>query len=402
MLLGYMRLLRVVFVPLLILTSLLSPSAFANSDVSIPTRAEAARMNDDTLGIVFSREELFSQLVHDLEAELESSSGLRIVPILGKNHLQSLFDLLYLKGVDMAMVRTDAIEYLRTESDFPNIQNVVQNVVKVSEEKIVVISRKEFESINDLNGQAVAIGATGSAEYITGKMMFKALEVSPDMLQMDIQTAIDRLQSNEIAAMVYLLESPDTVQTGSDLEDSKAIKSLQLGDTLRILNLPDNEELNRLYTPATLGQADLLAAIAGDQSVTTYSVDSIIAAYNWIPTHPRWERSKRFVDALVDSMDGLQNDAYQPAWKRTTLGLPTPNIETLPLLTRALEAKLAEQQRLLAEKEAAEATARAEKLVELIKIRDQLSEKLNAAFNDADTGELERILTDLNVILESD
>jgi hypothetical protein len=397
-----MRLLRVVFVPLLILTSLLSPSAFANSDVSIPTRAEAARMNDDTLGIVFSREELFSQLVHDLEAELESSSGLRIVPILGKNHLQSLFDLLYLKGVDMAMVRTDAIEYLRTESDFPNIQNVVQNVVKVSEEKIVVISRKEFESINDLNGQAVAIGATGSAEYITGKMMFKALEVSPDMLQMDIQTAIDRLQSNEIAAMVYLLESPDTVQTGSDLEDSKAIKSLQLGDTLRILNLPDNEELNRLYTPATLGQADLLAAIAGDQSVTTYSVDSIIAAYNWIPTHPRWERSKRFVDALVDSMDGLQNDAYQPAWKRTTLGLPTPNIETLPLLTRALEAKLAEQQRLLAEKEAAEATARAEKLVELIKIRDQLSEKLNAAFNDADTGELERILTDLNVILESD
>ncbi len=380
-------------------------TAFADSGITIPTRQEARLVNDDIIGVVFTHEELFHQLVHNMESALENDSDLRIVPIMGKNHVQSIYDLLYLKGVDLALVRADAIEYVRTEGNYPGIQRLIKNVAKVSEEKIVIIARNDYETVDDLEGQVVSYGVQGSGEHVTSTIAFRALGIEPEYLEVDNSTAIEKMKTGELAAMVYLLREPDAVQTGEDLEAANAVKNMQLGEDLHLLELPESNMLSSIYTPSTLTADDLPGLINDGDSIATYSVDAILAAYGWAPGHPRYKQSARFVTAFVDGLEDLSSDVYQPAWKRVELGRPTPNVEQSSILDEVLEERVARKQQ-LAEfsrlaREKAETDAKAQKMSELRTKRDEITERLGKELSEADTVELERMLEELNAFLES-
>lgn len=375
----------------------------ADSGISIPTQQEAANVNENTVGVVFTHEELFHQLVHNMEDELESSNSLRIVPIMGKNHVQSIYDLLYLKGVDLALVRADAIEYVRTEGGVPDVQQSIKNVAKVSDEKIVIIANKEIDSIDELEGQIVSRGLDGSGEYVTGTIAFKTLGIQPDFVEMNNTDAIQRLRSGELAAMVYLLRAADAIQTGADLIAANAVKTLRLENKLHLLEIPRNDVLSTIYNPATLTIEDLPELIATGVSIPTFSVDAIIAAYNWRDTNPRYQRSTRFINAFVGGLDGLKSAIYQPVWKRVDLGIDVPNVDRLPLVENVVQDRVASQTR-LAElkriaKEQEEAEARAAKIAELVRKRDEISERLGQVLNEADSADLEQMLSRLNKIL---
>jgi len=388
----------------LVLCSIVSSVAVAHSEITIPTREEAQRVNDNKVGVVFTHEELFHQLVHNMESELEHDTDLRIVPIMGKNHVQSVYDLLYLKGVDLALVRADAIEYVSRKGDYPIIKSLVHSVAKVSEEKIVIIAHNDYNTMQDLEGQVVGFGLPGSGEYVTSTIAFDSLGVLPDYIEVDNTTAIEKLKSGELAAMVYLLRAPDAIQTGNDLEAANAIKTLELGDDLHIMEIPESDELSAIYTPTTLTSADLSGVIEEGLSIPTYSVDAILAVYRWKEPSVRFDQTRRFVNALVDSLDGLQGDQYQPVWKRLDLKQPTPNVVSSPLVSKALETQIlerenqAEQERIASAQAAAE--AKAEKVAQLIKRRDELTARIGDELNEADTIKLERMLDELNTFLE--
>jgi len=387
-----------------VLTGLPGVVVVADTGIVIPTREEAQRVNENKIGVVFTHEELFHQLVHNLEDELEHESGLRIVPIMGKNHVQSVYDLLYLKGVDLALVRADAIEYVKRKGNFPSIQRLVNSVAKVSEEKLVVIARKDYETLEDLQGQVVGFGLPGSGEYVTSTITFETLNIEPDYIEVDNTTAIEKMKSGELAAMVYLLREPDAVQTGGDLRAANAVKNLDLGDDLHVMNIPETDSLSEIYTPSTLTSADLPGVIAEGETLSTYAVDAILAVYRWTPPSFRYDQAQRFVNALVEGLDGLQSEAYQPAWGRVNLEQQTPNVESSPLVTAALEeqaaekARLIEAQRIAREREVAD--AKAEKIAQLISRRDELTARIGDELDQADADELERMLEELNSFLE--
>ncbi|MFK7860284.1 MAG: hypothetical protein AB8B64_15800 [Granulosicoccus sp.] len=387
-----------------VFTCLLASTSFADSGIKIPTRAEAQRVNENKVGVVFTHEELFHQLVHNLESELEQESGLRIVPIMGKNHVQSVYDLLFLKGVDLALVRADAIEYVRRNGDFPTIQRLVNSVAKVSEEKIVVIARKEYETLEDLEGQVVGFGLPGSGEYVTSTIAFDTLDIEPDYVEVSNTVAIEKMNSGELAAMVYLLREADAVQTGYDLKAAEAVKNLDLGEDLHIMEIPADDGLLEVYTATSLTSTDLPGLIDEGESIDTYAVDAILAVYRWTPPSFRHDQTKRFIDALAYGLDGLTSDIYQPAWKRVDLEKQTPNIVTSPLVKAALDEQLAEQERLDEAKRLAKeqeiAEAKAAKVAQLISKRNELTARIGDELNQADVSELERMLDELNAFLE--
>ncbi|MFK8081577.1 MAG: TAXI family TRAP transporter solute-binding subunit [Granulosicoccus sp.] len=389
---------------LMVFACLWYSTAAADSAIVIPTRQEAQKVNENKIGVVFTHEELFHQLVHNMESELEHDSGLRIVPIMGKNHVQSVYDLLYLKGVDLALVRADAIEYVKRKGNYPGIQRVINNVAKVSEEKIVVIARKEYETLEDLDDQVVAFGLPGSGEYVTSTIAFESLGIEPDSIEVDNTTAIEKMKSGELAAMVYLLREPDAVQTGGDLRAANAVKNLDLGEDLHLLEIPEADALTEIYTPATLDSSDLPGLIEDGTSIATYSVDAILAVYRWVPPNFRYDQTSRFVNALVNGLDGLASDVYQPAWKRVDLEDETPNITSSPMLRDALGsrqeelARLEEAKRLSREQAAAEEEAA--KVAQLVSKRNELTARIGDELNDADADELERMLDELNAFLE--
>lgn len=401
----YIRTARIVFFGLMIvLASLSGTQARADSGIIIPTREEAEKVNENKVGVVFTHEELFHQLVHNMEDELEKNSGLRIVPIMGKNHVQSVYDLLYLQGIDLALVRADAIEYVNREGNYPAVKRIVQSVAKVSEEKIVIIARKDYETIQDLDGQVVSFGLPGSGEYVTGTVAFGALDIEPDAIEVNNTTAIAKMKTGELAAMIYLLRAPDAVQTGDDLKAANAVKNLQLGEELHIIEIPETDELSGIYTPSTLTSADLPNVIEDGVTIPTYSVDAILAVYRWKPSTFRYEQTQRFVNAFVGGLAGLQSDAYDPHWKRVDLGQQTRNVAVSPMVDGALSTLAAEKTRLAEQnkkdQEQAVLAAKEAKIAELIKKTDELTARFESELDQGDAEELERMINELDSILE--
>ena len=302
------------------------PLKAETSGFALPTRQVASAVNRQTIGVVFTHEELFLQLVHDMEHELEAASGLRIVPVMGKNHVQSVYDLLYLKGIDLALVRADAIEYVRRRAGFDTVQALVQSVAKVSDEKIVILAGEGVTSVADLTGKPVGIGLPGSGEFVTGTVTLESLGVNARYVEIDTVSAIERVKSGELAAMVYLLRAEDAVQTGADLAAATAVRALEPADGLTVVPMLGSEVLASIYRPTALTHADLPALIDEGRQVNSYAVDAILAAYRWPSGHSRRARSARFVSALHQGLDGLQDDDhdYQPSWDRVDLSLATP------------------------------------------------------------------------------
>jgi len=383
---------------------LYAASVSADSSIAIPTLEDAANVNKNSVGIVFTHEELYHQAVHNMEAELEPDSGLRIVPIMGKNHVQSIYDLLYLKGVDFALVRADAVEYVKRYGNFPSVQNVVRNFTKISDEKIVIIANKDIESVEDLNGKTISLGPAGSGEFVTGTILLDSLGIEAKAIEMENSAAAKQMKSGKLAAMVYLLRTPDAVQSAADLDASKRIRNLKSIDKVHVLSVPESEELEAIYESEKLRNSDLPGLIKKGDSVDSYSVDAILAAYNWNSDNPRYGRVLRFVDAFVAGLDGLKSDAYEPVWKRVSLDSETLNVSRLGLVSRVVarqkreeeEARLAEEQRIADELEA-EKAAKVEAVTEQ---RDEISKLLGEKLSTADSAELELLLDELSSFLD--
>jgi uncharacterized protein len=49
------------------------------------------------------------RIAADLAAVLDGGQTLRVLPVLGKGSLQNLADILYLRGIDVGIVQSDAL-----------------------------------------------------------------------------------------------------------------------------------------------------------------------------------------------------------------------------------------------------------------------------------------------------
>ncbi len=397
---SYFHRLTTTFVVLFVVLPLM---ATASTAFKIPSEEEAKRVNENTVGVVFTHEELFHQAVHNMEDELEPYDGLRIVPIMGKNHVQSLYDLLYLKGVDLALVRADALEYLKRQEGNDVIGKVIRNITSISTEKISIFARTDIKTMDDLNGKRVALGLAGSGAYVTGTVVFDLLGVEADLVELGSLEAAQQLRSGELDAMVYLLRESDAVMAAADAESSKRVRNLKTVDGLHILPMPENAQLSTVYTSTTLTAEDLPGVIAADDAVDTYSVDAILAAYKWRADNPRQARVDRFVSALVNSMDGLKTGPYQPLWSRVSFDTETPGVERLDLVDNALAereiAAAAARQKSFAAREARIEERRAAKVAELEQQKESINQRLREQLSNADSEELVSILKRVDTFL---
>src|SRR3982751_809155 len=61
------------------------------------------------------------RIAEDLANLVDDGATRRVVPVVGKGSLQNLTDLKYLRGIDMAIVQTDVLEYAKEQRLVPGI-----------------------------------------------------------------------------------------------------------------------------------------------------------------------------------------------------------------------------------------------------------------------------------------
>ena len=90
------------------------------------------RKNAWTVGVVGGLiDGTYMRFADELGKVLDDGDNLRILPVVSYGAASNLDDLLYLRGVDIAVTQSDVFEYFRTERKTPNLQNRVHYILRL-------------------------------------------------------------------------------------------------------------------------------------------------------------------------------------------------------------------------------------------------------------------------------
>ena len=237
---------------------------------------------------------------------------LHILPLVGNDAVQNAKDLAVTRGVDIAIVQADVLDYLKREPFFPGLENYLQYVTRLYDEEVHVLARKEVTALGDLAGKKVNVDRPGSGAAITAATVFEALHLAVEPTHFDSGLALEKLKTGEIDALVYVSGKPAPLFMGLGPDDNLHFLPLKAGD------------LPKTYSAAALTAQEYPGLIAGENRIDTVAVGAVMMAYNWPPGSERYRRVVRFVDAFFDHLKDLQQPPRHPKWHHIDLAAPVP------------------------------------------------------------------------------
>ncbi len=284
-------------------------------------------VNASTVGIISGGVTgTYVRIAADLADALDQGYQMRILPVIGKGSVRNIEDLLFLRGIDIAIVQSDVLDFYRRDA-MPWIDENIRYIAKLYDEEVHVLARDEFASIDQLAGKRVNFGTEGSGTFMTAGIIFDELGLDVEVTTWPEPEALERLRRAEIDALVFVGGQPLGLVAGVEADDG-----------LRLLAIPA-ERVEAAYVPADLRSDSYPALIPAGESVPTLAVSAVMAAYNWAPDHPRYAKVARFVDRFFAEFDRLQQPPYHPKWQQVDLAAEVPGWQRL----RPAERNLAQQ-----------------------------------------------------------
>ncbi len=248
--------------------------------------------------------------------------GVRVLPVLGVGGIQNLQDVLFLKGVDMATVDQDHIEYLKKKDPvlYANLEDRVNYVAKLYNSEFHVAARKEFRTLSDLQGRKVSFNLENSHTHIAADIIFEMAGIETVKVFMDNDEALDKLASGEIDAHIVLTGAPQ-----SGLARLKAADGVHLlGLTEDDLPSATRDQLYARYLPADLTHAHYPELVAEGTTVPTIATRTALAVYNWPEGSFRYRKMERFVQEFFAKIDQFNDKSRHPKWAEVNLEAEIP------------------------------------------------------------------------------
>lgn len=281
------------------------------SQDSMPAMRHAA--NTNTVGIIAGGVDgTYARIASDLAAVLDSPE-LRILPVLGKGSIQNVRDIVLLRGIDVGIVQSDVLPFMRRRGMLPGIDTLVQYVTKLYDEEIHLLARDEITSIGQLEGRPVNVDVTGSGTSMTASLMFESLGISPRLVNDPQDVALDKLRAGSISAMVFVAGKP-----------TRIFASIPRDSGLRLIPIPATPALLDAYLPSVLTSVDYPALIAEGVTVDTIAVGAVMAVYGWPQGGDRHRTVARFVNAFRSRFSEFLRPPRHPKWREVNLEATLP------------------------------------------------------------------------------
>jgi uncharacterized protein len=272
------------------------------------------RVNQGTVAIISGGVNgTYIRIASDLAAVLDKPDQLRILPIVGKGSVQNIIDLLYLRGIDLAIVQSDVLSFSQKQNIHPNIAQRLRYVTKLYNEEVHILARKEIGQLSELKSRKVNVDVTGSGTAMTAATLFDALGLKVETTNFDQALALEKLKNGEISGMVYVVGKP------SDL-----FRKVDPGSDLHFVPIPLSTELLQTYLPSSLAHADYPGLIPDGQSRDTVAVGAVMAVYNWDPKSERYKRVGEFVETFFNGFEEFLKAPRHPKWQEVNLAAELP------------------------------------------------------------------------------
>lgn len=265
----------------------------------------------------------------ELARVVDDGTELRVLPIVTRGIFENLHDLLYLRGVDAAIVYSDVLEHFKNDPQIASIERRVGYLMHLFPSEVHVFVRPEIGRLEDLAGRPVNFNTRGTAAAYSGPLIFDRLGIKIDAKFEPHPSAMsDMAKSDKYAAVVFVSTKP-----------LDPFVRRKWPDGFKFLPVPLTEKLEQYYLPAELAATDYPGLIADGQTVQTIAVPAVLAVYNWPTRTDRYRRVARLTEYIVNRLPRLQTEAgFHPKWKDLNLAATVPGWQR----SKAMQARLDE------------------------------------------------------------
>src|SRR5262245_25707841 len=277
-------------------------------------QSRATQVNSWTVGVAGGFfEGTFIRFAVELAKALDDGDNLRVLPIVSYGGNENINDLLYLKGVDIAITYTDTFELYKKSSRVRNIEQRINYVSELLVGELYIFGRPEIRSLKDLDGKKVSLGTKGASATTTGPIVFERLGIRPEFVYINNTIALEKMKAGEVDAIVSTGGKPNDLFVKLKPEPGFHFIPVEYGSVF-----------SDYYLPCPLSHADYPHLIPEAQVVDTLCMSAVLAVYNFPKGTDQARRLERFIRYYFERFDRLKQPSFHPKWKDVNLAAKVP------------------------------------------------------------------------------
>jgi uncharacterized protein len=269
------------------------------------------------------------RIAEDLASVVNDGATRRVLPVVGQGSLGNVIDLKLLRGIDMAILQTDILDYAREQKLFAGIDTSISYITKLYNEEFHLLARPEIKSIADLANRKVNVDLRDSGTAITAKRLFDLIKLTVVQVNDPQDVALDKLRNGEIAALAFVTGKP-----------APLFDEFIGDDGFHLLAFPFSSAVAAGYVPTRLTARDYPRLIPQDRPVDTVAVGAVLVVANLQQAPERYRNVANFVDAFFTGFQSLLEPGHHPKWQEVNLTAEVPGWRRYPPAEQWLQRNL--------------------------------------------------------------
>jgi uncharacterized protein len=270
---------------------------------------------------------------HEMAVVLNANNGPRVVAVDAQGGIDTLRDLLLLRGIDLALVPRNILDYAdATGAVGPLPRERLTYVAVLYGEEIHVLAGRGVTSIEELGGRKIAVPPGDSNSEFAVRDLLRRLHLDAEIVKVAAADAIDDVRSGVLGALVIVGGKP-----------LRFVAALPKDGSLHLVPVPSRDALGDVYSPSSFGANDYPTLIPGQQTIDTVSVAIVLAANKTVPADESNQRVARFVPVFFSSISDLAGPRWHPKWTEVNLVATLDKWQRVPAAKEWLDNALREQ-----------------------------------------------------------
>src|SRR5712691_4929085 len=258
--------------------SSLAQSRDASSRASPKDSEIRERVNATTIGLAGGLlEGAPIRFATEIARVVSDGGTTHVLPVVPRGPTENVNDLLYLKGIDAAVINSDSLEEYK--SQVPRIRERITYLISLFPSELHIFVRPEIKSLADLAGKKVNFNTLGTAAAYSGPLIFSRLGINVDKTFIPHQVALQQMRKGDMAAVVFITSKP---------VDAFLRGSWEPG--FKFLPVTYDNKFEDYYLPAVLEAAEYPALIKPGERITTIAAPTVLVSYNWPVGSDRYRR----------------------------------------------------------------------------------------------------------------
>jgi uncharacterized protein len=283
----------------------LAPETAVAAPSMMDHKAKVSAVNAGAVGVMSEgASDHYMRMVADLASVFNDPPKVRVVGIMGRGTAQNLRDLRYLRGVDVALLHSDALDIAKKLHESEDVANKTSYIARLQDEEMHIVVKNEITDVHQLAGMKVNVSIVGSGAAASSGNVFDRLGINVQLVNFPERQAEEKLKSGEIDAAAYWDPVPDD-----------NVQSFKNDGRFHLLPVPYEKNLQSVYYPASIPADAYPGLMPAGQKLETISLNAVVVAYNWPQGSDRNKRVARFAELFLAKFVDLQKPGRDPVWQ---------------------------------------------------------------------------------------